>query len=69
MSLIAESKNKDVKWVSIPGIFRYLIRVFKPDIYQRVFGDLIVDDSDTRNSLGFSTPQTTIEGIRTMVKK
>lgn len=66
---MAMAKGLDTKLVSIPGILRKVIKVLKPEIYKRVFGSLVVDDSDTRKKLDFSPPLSMDEGMEIMIKE
>lgn len=61
--------NAKTKNVAIPPFLRSMIRFLKPDIYHRLFGDLIIDNTHTNQSLGFTPPFSFAEGIAEMVKK
>ena len=68
ISEIAKGKNIQIKLISIPGVARFTIKKIAPEIYKRLFGSLVVDDSATRNILSFEPPYSFEEGIRVMAK-
>ena len=68
ISEIAKGKNIQIKLISIPWVVRYTIKKIAPEIYKRLFGSLVVDDSATRNLLNFEPPYSFEEGIRLMAK-
>ena len=68
ISEIAKGKNIQIKLISIPWAVRYSIKKIAPEIYKRLFGSLVVDDSATRNLLNFEPPYSFEEGIRLMAK-
>lgn len=68
ISEIAKGKNIQIKLISIPGLVRFAIKKLAPEIYKRLFGSLVVDDSATRNILNFEPPYSFEEGIRLMAK-
>ena len=69
MRYIAEAKSVDIKLISIPGVFRALIKLLKPGIYKRVFGSLVVDDSVSRSKLDFVPPVSIKQGIEIMTRE
>lgn len=68
ISEISKAKNINVKLISIPRVMRFTIKKIAPEIYKRLFGSLVVDDSATRNILNFEPPYSFEEGVRLMVK-
>jgi len=68
ISEIAKGRNIEIKLISIPGLMRFTIKKIAPEIYKRLFGSLVVDDSATRNILNFEPPYSFEEGVRLMVK-
>jgi nucleoside-diphosphate-sugar epimerase len=54
--------------VSVPGIFRSIIKKVKPGLYIRLFGSFVVDNSNTNRQLSFKPPYTTEYGVEQMVK-
>ena len=65
---IAKEKNAKINLISIPRLVRFAIKRILPDIYRRLFGSLVVDDSATKSNLNFQPPYSFEEGIRLMVK-
>src|SRR3972149_3128932 len=53
--------------ITIPGFAQKIIKTLKPGIYQRLFGDLLIDNSLTRKILNYSPEFTFQQGIREMV--
>lgn len=68
ISEISKAKNINVKLISIPRVMRFTIKKIAPEIYKRLFGSLVVDDSATRNILNFEPPYSFEEEVRLMVK-
>ncbi|MDF1868687.1 MAG: NAD-dependent epimerase/dehydratase family protein [Saprospiraceae bacterium] len=67
--MVSKKMNLNKPHVSIPHILRYLLKKIKPEIYQRLFGDFIVDNSKTNSKLRFTPPYLFEEGISNMVSK
>lgn len=65
---IIEKAELKTKNLVIPFFFRKIIALLRPDIYQRLFGDLIIENTDTNQRLGFTPPFSFEEGITEMVK-
>lgn len=53
--------------VAIP-FFKELLRLSKPQFYQRLYGNLIVDNTLTKQQLGLQNPYSTDEGIKLMIQ-
>lgn len=53
--------------VTVP-LFSYLLKKLKPSFYQRLYGNLVVDNSRTKQQLHFSNTYTTDEGITLMLQ-
>ena len=68
ISQIGKAKGLRLRLVSIPVVFRFLIKKVMPEIYKRLFGNLTVDDSKTRKELNFRPPYSFAEGIELMTK-
>jgi UDP-glucose 4-epimerase len=60
---IASTLNKKINLIAIPNIFRVLLRKFKPDLYTRLFGNFVVDNSITNKQLNFQPPYSFEQGI------
>lgn len=59
--------NKKTYLIHLP-LFRTLLKKFKPSFYQRLFGNLTVDNTFTKEKLSFQNPYTTTEGIKYMIQ-
>ena len=64
---IAFAFGKNFYLVQMP-LFETLFRYLKPSFYQRLFGNLIVDNTLTKERLKFHNPYTTEEGINNMIQ-
>lgn len=65
---IAKEKENQIVLVSIPKVLRGTLKLIAPQIFKRLFGSLVVDDSATRDVLNFKPPYSFEEGIRLMIK-
>lgn len=65
---IAKQFNKKNRVLPIPGLVQKMIKTLKPDIYQRIFGNLVVDNTQTLNSLGIKPKFSFSQGIQEMIK-
>lgn len=63
---IAAALEKKCYLLDIP-LFESLLKYLKPTFHQRLFGNLIVDNTETKKRLGFSNPYNTNEGIKAMI--
>lgn len=63
--LIAAAMNKKVYLLKLP-LFETLLKRIKPSLYSKLFGNLIVNNADTKKQLEFINPYTTEEGIFAM---
>lgn len=63
---IATALEKKCYLIDIP-LFETLLKYFKPTFHQRLFGNLIVDNTETKKRLGFRNPYSAAEGIKTML--
>lgn len=63
---IAAALGKECYLVDIP-LFETLLKYLKPTFHQRLYGNLIVDNTETKKKLGFSNPYSTKEGIKAMI--
>lgn len=64
---ITTALGKKCYLIDIP-FFENLLKYFKPTFHQRLFGNLIVDNSETEKKLVFSNPYSTKEGIKAMLE-
>jgi len=53
--------------IPIPHLVQNMIKAVRPAIYQRLFGSLVFDNSQTRKELDFEPPVSFEEGIRGMI--
>lgn len=67
VELIAKYLNKKVYLVNIP-FFNTLLKLVKPSFQKRLYGNLEVDNSKTKDLLGLKNPYSTEDGIRFMIK-
>jgi nucleoside-diphosphate-sugar epimerase len=63
---IATALGKACYLIDIP-LFETLLKYLKPTFHQRLYGNLIVDNTETKKRLGFSNPYSTEEGIKAMI--
>lgn len=66
-SLISQSLHHKSRLFYLPG-FSQLLRIIKPNVYQRLYRDMCVDASQTQKKLDFIPRYTMQEGIETMVQ-
>ena len=64
---IADAMGKKPLLIPFP-FFETVLRALKPALHQRLFGNLCVDNRETRSRLNFQNPYTTEEGIVMMIK-
>jgi UDP-glucose 4-epimerase len=64
---ISSAMNKNLMLVAIPNILRKLLKSIKPNIFERLFGSLELDNSNTNKILSFEPPFSTDQGIKEMV--
>ncbi len=63
---MAEALGKNERLFSCK-ILKHLLRTFKPALYQRLYKDLFIDNTETRTQLQLVNPYTTQEGIKKMI--
>jgi Nucleoside-diphosphate-sugar epimerases len=56
------------KWFEIPPLFQWFMRIVKPEVHRRLYGDLQFDGSDTKSRLNVSPRYSTAQGVDKMVK-
>lgn len=64
---IAKELDKKIYLINIP-FFRMTIKIFKPEIYKRLYESLEVDNRETRKVLNLTNIYTPEGGIRKMIK-
>jgi UDP-glucose 4-epimerase len=65
---IAEKMPGNKRILPIPGFTQNALKAVKPDFHQRLFGDLVVDNQQTREVLDWEPKYTFSEGIQSMVE-
>ena len=68
ISMLRKNMGTKENLVTIPGIFRSLLKIVRPEMHGRLFGSFVVDNSITNNKLNFIPPYSSEEGISEMVK-
>jgi nucleoside-diphosphate-sugar epimerase len=68
ISLMRTKMGKKEDLVSVPSLFRGLLKMVRPALHTRLFGSFVVDNSVTNKTLSFTPPFTTEYGIGEMVK-
>lgn len=63
---ITAALGKECYLIDIP-LFETLLKYLKPTFHQRLYGNLIIDNAETKKRLGFSNPYSTKEGINAML--
>lgn len=66
IELIASKMHNKVYLVEVP-LFVRLLKWVKPAMYQRLYGSLEVDNTQTKSVLGFQNPYTVDQGIHLMI--
>ncbi len=67
IELIAKNLNKKVYLINIP-FFNTFLKLVKPSFQKRLYGNLEVDNTKTKELLGLKNPYSTEEGIRSMIE-
>ncbi|MFA6189499.1 MAG: NAD-dependent epimerase/dehydratase family protein [Sulfuricurvum sp.] len=64
---IAITLEKKLYLIDAP-LFEYILKLIKPSLHKRLFGNLIVDNTQTKKQLAFNNPYTVEEGIKHMIE-
>jgi len=67
ITLIRKHLGKPRRLVTVPGLFRRVIKTLRPALYTRLFGSFVVDNNATNRRLDFIPPYSTEQGIAGMV--
>ncbi|SNR14905.1 NAD-dependent epimerase/dehydratase family protein [Tenacibaculum jejuense] len=59
--------NKRVILIRIP-FFNFVLRTFKPILYDKLYSDLIIDNTKTNNILKYKTPYSLFDGLKSISK-
>lgn len=65
--LIAQNLNKKIYLVKIPFL-KIFLKLFKPSFYKRIYGNLEIDNTITKETLMFKNIYSVEEGIKYMIK-
>ena len=68
ISMLRKNMGTKENLVTIPGIFRGLLKIVRPEMHTRLFGSFVVDNSTTNKTLDFNPPFSSEHGITEMVK-
>lgn len=64
---IREAMSNNYSVFNMPGLLGKALQAFRPSIYKRLFGNFVVDNTQTNEVLEYKNPYTTKQGIQTMV--
>ena len=64
---ISKTLNKSIYLIKVP-FFTNILKLVKPTFYKRLYGNLEIDNRETKKNLDFKNPYTTKEGIELMIK-
>lgn len=65
--LIAASNSRKY-FVTFPKLFQKIIKIIRPNFYNRLYGNMIIDNTKTFNELKFKPPFTIKEGLSSVMK-
>jgi nucleoside-diphosphate-sugar epimerase len=68
ITLMRKNMGRKQDLLSVPAIFRGLLKMVRPSLHTRLFGSFIVDNTVTNKTLSFSPPVSTEDGVAEMVK-
>jgi len=63
---IAKALNKSVYLIQVP-FFATFLKILKPSLYKRLYGNLVVDNHMTKKILDYTNPYSTEDGIKCMI--
>ena len=63
---IAKALNRSIYLVQVP-LFPTFLKILKPSLYKRLYGNLMVDNNLTKKTLDYSNPYTIEDGIKYMI--
>lgn len=66
--LIKKHLGKEPKFNKLPSLFRNVIKILKPNIFNRLFCSYVVDHTNSANYLNYKNPYSVEEGIQEMVE-
>jgi len=68
VSNLINGSGKRKYFVKFPIFFQRLIKLFNPNLYNRLFGSMVIDNSKTFNVLNFKPPYSTENGLIEVMK-
>lgn len=68
VQMLADAMGQKRMLIALPSFLRKFLLNIKPGLYERLFGNLEIDNRQTQQSLYFSPPFSTKEGVFRMVK-
>lgn len=68
IEMLVDAMDKKRRLISLPSFLRKFLLIIRPGLYERLFGNLEIDNHQTLQSLHFLPPFSTKEGIRRMMK-
>lgn len=68
IKLISKNLDKKIYLIKIP-FFESLLKLFKPSFHKRLYGNLEIDNTITKEKLNLKNPYSVEDGIRLMIKK
>jgi UDP-glucose 4-epimerase len=60
--------NEKKYFISFPLIFQKMIKLIKPNLYNRLFGSMVIDNTKTFKELNFYPPFTPKQGLQDVMK-
>jgi len=67
ITLIAKALNRNIQLINIP-FFKILLKNVKPSLYNKLYGNLEIDNSETKKLLNYKNIYTVEEGIKSMIE-
>lgn len=67
VSSMKEALNTNNKLIRLPSGIRLLLKNLKPGIYNRLFGDFVIDNQETNRILNFDPPYSLRDGVKEMI--
>jgi len=68
VKFLIKGNGKKRLLLPFPSLLRWLIKHFKPELYHRLFGSLVVDSSITFDKINFDPPYAMSEGFKEVMK-
>ena len=68
VTIIRKKMGKSPRLISVPSWMRGYIKRVKPGLYDRLFGSFLLDDTQTRQTLGLTQKKSPEEGLSEMIQ-